>query len=104
MQSTQEHILQNHREAQESISDDLLKMAKTLRESQETFGAAISADNELIEKTGEALHVNADKMKRTGGRLSQYSRKSGWSWLYTYLAIFVAFLAFFVTIGIMKVV
>lgn len=101
--TTQEHILQNHRETQQTISDDLLTMAQTLRKSQEAFGQAIGADNDLIDKTGEALNRNADKMKNTGGRLSQYTRKSSWSWMYTYLAILIAFVSFLVTIGLIRI-
>ena len=101
--STQEHILQNHRETQEHISDDLLSMAQALKENQTKFGNAVAADNELIEKTGEALQINSGRMKQTGGRLSKYSRKNSWSWMYTYLAILVALVAFLITTGLIRI-
>lgn len=100
---SEEHVLQHHRETQESLSDDLLLMAQTLRQNQQTFGDRIAADDGLIEKTGEALDRNASKMKQTGGRLSKYTRKSGWSWVYTYLAILVAFVSFLITVGLIRI-
>lgn len=101
--STEEHVLQNHREAQGDLSEQLLTMAQTLRVSQQKFGESIVADNDLIAQTGEALERNSGKMQQTGGRLSKYSKKSSWSWVYTYLAILVAISAFLVTIGIIRV-
>ncbi|CCG82886.1 SNARE Slt1 [Taphrina deformans PYCC 5710] len=101
--STEEHVLQNHRETQGDLSEELLTMARTLRASQQKFGESIVADNELIAQTGDALERNSGRMQQTGGRLSKYSRKSSWSWVYTYLAILVAISAFLVTIGIIRV-
>lgn len=101
--STQEHILQNHREAQESISDDLLVMAQALRENQTKFGQSILRDNDLIEKTGEALHINASKMRATGSRLGEYSRKSSSMCWLSVGAVLVAFVSFFIMIGIIRV-
>ena len=101
--STHEHILQNHREAQEAITDDLLQMATTLRQNQTKFGEAILKDNSLIEKTAEALNVNAGRMKTTGTKLSEYSRKStSMCWL-SVGAVVVAVVAFFITIGLIRV-
>lgn len=95
--TTEEHILQNHREVQESISDDLLVMARNLRKTQEAFGRAVVADNELIDNTGEALYKNSESMKRTGGKLSQYTRQSSWSCWYTLITVVVALVAFMMT-------
>lgn len=95
--STQEHILQNHREAQDSMSDDLLVMARNLRDAQEAFGRAVAADNDLIDNTGEALQKNSESMKRTGNKLSQYSRQSSWSCWYTLITVVVALVAFMMT-------
>jgi hypothetical protein len=101
--STQEHILQEHRSQQESLTDDLLSMAQTLRKNQSDFGKAISADNELIERTGEALNRNADRMKATGGRLGQYAKKSSGTTCLSLVAILVALLGVVFMIGVIKV-
>lgn len=95
--TTQEHILQNHREVRDTMSDDLLVMARNLRESQEAFSRAVVADNDLIDSTGEALEKNAQSLKRTGGKLSQYSRQSSWSCWYTLTTVVVALVAFMMT-------
>lgn len=99
----QEHVLQNHREAQESISDDLLQMAQSLRQNQVMFSEAILKDTQLIEKTGEALQINATKMKSAGTRLSEYTRKSSSMCWLSVGAVLVAFVSFFIMIGIIKV-
>ena len=99
----QEHVLQNHREAQESISDDLLQMAQSLRQNQVMFSEAILKDTQLIEKTGEALQINATKMKSAGTRLREYTRKSSSMCWLSVGAVLVAFVSFFIMIGIIKV-
>ncbi|ORY81428.1 hypothetical protein BCR37DRAFT_380331 [Protomyces lactucae-debilis] len=78
-------------------------MAQTLRQKQTEFGKAITADNELIEKTGEALNRNADRMKATGGRLGQYAKKSSSTTCLSLVAILVALLGVIFMIGVIKV-
>ncbi len=100
--STKEHVLQNHRETQEALTDDLLLMAQRLRKQQAAFGDAIIKDNKLIDKTGEALSINADKMKNTSSKLGMYSRtRSGTTWL-SIGAVLACFAGVFFMIGLIK--
>ncbi|BFZ55625.1 hypothetical protein PYCC9005_002666 [Savitreella phatthalungensis] len=99
---SEEKVLEDDRETQDRISEELLEMARALRASQVKFGEAITKDNALIDKVGEALSQNAGKMTSAGKRLGKYSKtSSGTTWL-SFGAIAVVFLSIFLMIPIIK--
>ena len=101
-QKSGDAALQDQRQAQDRITEDLLDMARALRQSQQSLGASIAKDNELIERASEALNRNVGKMTATGQRLGQYSKQStSTTWL-SLGAIAVVFAAIFIMIPIIK--
>lgn len=97
-----EEVLQEQRQTQERITEDLLEMARALRQSQQAFGASMEKDDRLIELASEALNRNVGKMTSTGQRLGKYSKQStSTTWL-SLGAIGVVFAAIFIMIPIIK--
>lgn len=72
-----EDAIAQHGAAQEAMSVDLLRMSSILRSNAVTFNEKLEKDASTIDGTGKMLQRNADTMKKTGGKLGQYSKQTG---------------------------
>ncbi|PWN41773.1 hypothetical protein IE81DRAFT_330722 [Ceraceosorus guamensis] len=76
--------LSSDRAIQDSLTSELLRMARVLKSNSLAFGEALERDRLLLESTGEKLQGNLDVMTRTRGRLGEYAKKArglGWATL-----------------------
>ena len=75
-------LLQSSRAAQDSLSNELLRMASILKKNSLAFADSLERDRKLVENAGEQLGLNLDLMTRTRGRLGEYSKKArGMGWM-----------------------
>lgn len=78
------------RNTQESISSDLLAMVSTIKQNALKFNEKMTADEDVLKNTSDALHQTSSNMDKVGSRLSKYrsSTAIGW-WFYIFSALFL---------------
>jgi hypothetical protein len=87
-----EAVLDEQRLEQENITEDLLQMAKLLKESSVTFGASLESEKAYLEAAREGLDRNTSGMQTAGKNIDNLRKNDNVSFLWTmiYLAIIVA--------------
>jgi hypothetical protein len=74
--------LQSERSIQDSLAAELLRMAGVLKTNSVRFADALKNDRKVVEQADEKLQGNLTLMKKTRGRLGDYSRKArGMGWM-----------------------
>lgn len=78
------------RNTQDSISSDLLAMVSTIKQNAMKFNEKMTADEDVLRNTSEALHQTSSNMDKVGSRLSKYrsSTAIGW-WFYIFSVLFL---------------
>ncbi|KAJ1674353.1 hypothetical protein EV182_003452, partial [Spiromyces aspiralis] len=99
-----ERLLQNQRQTQSELTDQLLKMAESLKSNSLTFGEMLTQDEKLMEETGEAISSNLGRLKTQGGRLGIYRSKAWKTTGFTWGLVFFVILTTFIMILFIKVV
>ncbi|CAG8458262.1 11218_t:CDS:2 [Ambispora gerdemannii] len=98
-----ESVLQYHRQTQEELTQDLVKMAERLKMNSITFGDIIKRDEKILDQTQSVLGSNLDRLKKEGTRLGRYAGKSSkTTWLVWSVVVFVCF-SFFFTFMLIRV-
>ncbi|RPA85132.1 hypothetical protein BJ508DRAFT_303171 [Ascobolus immersus RN42] len=87
-----EVVLDHVRQEQDNMTDELLQMAKQLKESSIEFGKDLEEEKPLIESAILGLDKNVLGMETTGGRVKQLRKYQnvGFMWRMIYLAVGVA--------------
>jgi hypothetical protein len=87
-----EAVLDEQRLEQEGITEDLLQMAKLLKESSVTFGASLESEKAYLEAAREGLDRNNSGMQTAGMNMDSLRKNDNVSFMWTliYLAIIVA--------------
>jgi hypothetical protein len=85
-------VLDEQRLEQEGITEDLLQMAKLLKESSVTFGASLESEKAYLEAAREGLDRNNSGMQTAGINMDSLRKNDNVSFMWTmiYLAIIVA--------------
>ncbi|CAG8456513.1 9121_t:CDS:2 [Diversispora eburnea] len=98
-----ETILQHHRQTQDNLTNDLVKMAERLKMNSVTFGDILMKDEKIIDETQNVLGANLDRLKKEGSRLKRYATRSNkTTWLVWSAVVFVCF-AFILTFMLIRV-
>ncbi|KAA8912455.1 hypothetical protein FN846DRAFT_903591 [Sphaerosporella brunnea] len=87
-----EAMLDIQRAEQENITEDLLQMAKLLKESSVTFGASLESEKAYLDAAQEGLDRNNAEMQLAGNNMDSLRKNDNVSFLWTmiYMAIIVA--------------
>ena len=88
--------LDTHRSEQESITDDLLQMAKLLHESSVTFGRSLESEKDVLQAAQEGLDRNTTGLQKTGRSLESLRRDENVSFIWS--VIYMAAIAVLVRI------
>jgi hypothetical protein len=86
-----EHALDDQREEHENITEDLLKMAKMLKESSIEFGKNLDDEKEYLVQAKEGLDRNNANMQSAGQKIEDLRKNEtvGFIWSMIYMAIIV---------------
>lgn len=98
-----EHVLQHHREMQDELTEDLARMAKSLKMNSVAFGDMLEKDKSVFETASTALENSYGRLRTEGGRLGEYSsRARGTTWLVygSVLTVLVCFVFIYLLIKI----
>ena len=87
-----ETLLQAHRTEQADLTETLLSLARSLKESSYNFQASLSSEKDILDRAGTGLDKNVDRMDQASSRMKGLRRMTegkGW-WgrllLYGYIA------------------
>lgn len=97
----QSHALQNHREIQDTLSADLVSMAKQLKSNALAFSDHLGNDKSLLEQTQTQLDKAYTNVSTQQNRLGVYSAKAGgttWLVLISLIVVFFSWTFLFVVI------
>lgn len=87
-----EAALDEQRKQQEDITEDLLKMARMLKESSMSFGKTLEDEKGYLDEASKGLDRNSQGMEVAGRRIEHLRKKESVSfyWIIIYLASIVA--------------
>jgi len=87
-----ETLLQAHRSEQVDLTESLLSLARSLKQSSYSFQASLSSEKDILDRAGSGLDKNVDGMDQASNRmkgLRKLTEGKGW-WgrllLYGYIA------------------
>lgn len=86
-----ETLLHAHRTEQADLTESLLSLARSLKESSYSFQASLSSEKDILDRTGTSLDKNVDGMDQASSRMKGLRRitegKGWWGrlWLYGYI-------------------
>lgn len=88
--------LDEQRKQQEDITEDLLKMAKMLKESSMSFGKTLEDEKDYLDEASKGLDRNSQGMEVAGRRIEHLRKKESVSfyWSIIYLASIMALVGF----------
>lgn len=69
-------LLDHHHDLQQSLITDLTSMSSQLKMNSLALSSALALDRAVVEKAQDALDGNLTRMKKEGGRLGSYEKKS----------------------------
>lgn len=96
-------LLSHHRSEQESLTEDLAKMASILKANSLAFSDALSKDKSLLENAESKLDKNFTSMQTQQGKLKGYQKKAGVSFWFSIAAVAGVGLAWFFMFGLMRI-
>ncbi|KAL8276724.1 hypothetical protein RQP46_010903 [Phenoliferia psychrophenolica] len=70
-------LLEHHASLQSSLLGSLTSMSSQLKENSKVFADSLEKDKEVVESAQGKLDGNLTRMKKEGGRLGGYGKKSG---------------------------
>ncbi|KAI9199262.1 vesicle transport protein [Polychytrium aggregatum] len=96
-------VLQQQREEQEKLTDDLNTLAANLKENTLLFGEYLKRDEKVMNETAQALDANVVRIQAENKRLAEFSATSRSTfWLIFFVVIFVV-VTFILTFGFMRI-
>ncbi|KAJ4447962.1 hypothetical protein ANN_09972, partial [Periplaneta americana] len=82
-------LLKYHHSMQEKIADDMLLLARSLKEQSQLAGSIIKKDTESIEKSSNLTDRNFSKLKVESERLEEHSKRAYKCWMWVMIAVVV---------------
>ena len=79
--ATEEAVLDRHRAEQEALTEDMLRMARKLKENSIATGQQLEEDNKVLARVGQGLDTTNAGMESAGKRMSSLARMTegkGW--------------------------
>lgn len=96
-------LLSHHRSEQDTLTSELVSMAKLLKNNSIAFSGLLDKDKQLISEAEEKLDKNLSGMTSQGDRLKSYSRKGGVTLWFTIGAVIAVCVAWFLMFALMRV-
>ncbi|XP_063226086.1 vesicle transport protein USE1 [Bacillus rossius redtenbacheri] len=93
-------LLKYHHSMQEKIAEDMLLLARNLKEQSQLANTIIKKDTETVQKSSQQADNNLDKLKVASDRLGEHSRRAWKCWLWVMIAAVVVI--FIYTVLFMK--
>ncbi|XP_018333623.1 vesicle transport protein USE1 isoform X1 [Agrilus planipennis] len=98
-----DEIIDYNQQLQEKIAEEMLTMAKNLKEQSELANKIIKKDTEVISRSSQLSEENFIKLKTESSTLTEQSRKAWKCWLWILLLIvLVVFIYMVLFMKIMK--
>ncbi|KAJ1977463.1 hypothetical protein H4R33_006217 [Dimargaris cristalligena] len=89
-----ERLVAHHRQVQDELTDDLVRMAQALKGNSLAFKDILTQDEKALQEAQEVMGTNQNRLQQQGGRLGTYTRKSwGTTWM-TWLMVLLVCLVF----------
>ncbi|XP_033478706.1 vesicle transport protein USE1 [Epinephelus fuscoguttatus] len=85
-----EAVLQHHHNLQEKLADDMLNLARNLKNNTLAAQNIIKQDNQTLSQSMRQADMNFEKLKTESERLEQHTKKSV-NWLLWLMLILVSF-------------
>ncbi|KAM7012042.1 vesicle transport protein USE1 [Tautogolabrus adspersus] len=85
-----EAVLQHHHNLQEKLADDMLNLARNLKNNSLAAQNIIKQDNQTLSQSMRQADLNFEKLKTESERLEQHTKKSV-NWLLWIMLILVSF-------------
>lgn len=85
-----EAVLQHHHNLQEKLADDMLNLARNLKNNTLAAQNIIRQDNQTLSQSMRQADMNFEKLKTESERLEQHTKKSV-NWLLWLMLILVSF-------------
>ncbi|CAK7223335.1 hypothetical protein SBRCBS47491_005173 [Sporothrix bragantina] len=79
--STEEAVLDHHRREQEALSEDILRLAKALKERSLTTSRMLEDDKDVVDRVGEGMNTTTDSLSaasRSMALLTRMTEGKGW--------------------------
>ncbi len=79
--ATEEAILDSHRKEQEALSEDILRLAKALKDKSLTTSRLLEEDKDVLGRVGEGLDTtdrNMESASRSMSTLTRLTEGKGW--------------------------
>lgn len=80
--ATEEAMLDHHRHEQEALAEDILRMAKALKEKSMTTARLLEEDKDILDRAGEGMYASDRGLESAGRKMSALTRMTeGKGWL-----------------------
>ncbi|KAL1916508.1 uncharacterized protein VTP21DRAFT_5699 [Calcarisporiella thermophila] len=99
-----ETVLQHHRVMQEELTNDLIRMAQTLKANSVAFGDILKRDEKLLEDAQTVLSANLTTLQKENKRLGRYRTQSSKTTMFIWavmLAVCLLWAVMFVVIRVL---
>ncbi|XP_043946681.1 vesicle transport protein USE1 [Protopterus annectens] len=83
-------VLQHHHDLQEKLADEMLSLARNLKNNTLAVQSVIKQDNQVLTQSLKLADHNLEKLKTESERLEQHTKKSV-NWLLWLMLVFVCF-------------
>ncbi|XP_034241966.1 vesicle transport protein USE1 isoform X2 [Thrips palmi] len=82
-------LLRHHHAMQEKIAEDMLSLARNLKEQSHLASTIIKKDTEVAEKSGSLTDENFERLKLESARLEEHTRRAWRCWMWVMIAVVV---------------
>lgn len=79
--ATEEAVLDHHRREQEALSEDILRLAKALKEKSLVTSRMLEDDKDVVDRVGEGMNTTTDSLSaasRSMALLTRMTEGKGW--------------------------
>lgn len=79
--ATEEAVLDHHRREQEALSEDILRLAKALKEKSLVTSRMLEDDKDVVDRVGEGMNTTTDSLSaasRSMAVLTRMTEGKGW--------------------------
>ncbi|CAH0551489.1 unnamed protein product [Brassicogethes aeneus] len=96
-------VINYHEERQKKITDDMVSIAKTLKEQSQLANTIIKKDTEVVGRATQLTEQNFDKLGVESVKLTEHSKKAWKCWMWVLLVIvMVVFINMVLFMKVMK--
>ncbi|XP_026281259.1 vesicle transport protein USE1 isoform X4 [Frankliniella occidentalis] len=82
-------LLRHHHAVQEKIAEDMLSLARNLKEQSHLASTIIKRDTEVVEQSGSLTDANFERLKLESARLEEHTKRAWRCWMWVMIAVVV---------------